>query len=92
MNNKCNCADNHTPIKEAQCVNCGGFKKISLERKIVEYTIQTHSDIVKLVQEVNRMIAEDWQLFGPPFSDGSFNAEVRDECCIHQAMVKYEES
>lgn len=57
--------------------------------KVVEYSIISREDLEELVLAVNLDLKKGWYLYGAPFSDG----EIRDgheECCIHQAMVKYE--
>lgn len=61
------------------------------QRKIIEYIIVSDSDVAILVDKINGMLAMNWELFGAPFSDGEYNHKTREECCIHQAMVKYEE-
>lgn len=52
--------------------------------KILEYNLVMESNEIKLMNEINRFIKEDWQPFNSPFV-------LKDEqLYVCQAMVKYE--
>ena len=52
--------------------------------KIVEYKLVMESNEIKLMNEINRFIKEDWQPFNNPF------VLEEEQLYICQVMVKYE--